>query len=107
MAENGAMPDEGATPIRLASEANSTANHVRDDFREYRREQAKINAGLRQLVMSVDRRVGVVASDVSTTRGELRGEARATRRLMALAGLGVAIVAAATPIVLHLMGASR
>ncbi len=98
------MSDDGATPMRLASEANSTANHVRDEFREYRREQAKINAGLRQLVMSVDRRLGGVVNDLARARGELQGEGRATRSMMALAGLGIAVVAAATPIVLHIMG---
>lgn len=38
--------DRGATPMRVAAEANSAAHHAVDELREFRREQALRNQSL-------------------------------------------------------------
>lgn len=94
----------GAVPLEIAVRAESAANHVRDDFREYRVEQAKTNEGLRALIANVDRRLSRVASDLATAQGEQLGESRMTRRWLAIAGLVVGALAAIEPLV-HLIRA--
>lgn len=110
MEGNGAMLDEGATPMRIATEANSTANHVREDFRDYRIEQAKVNRSLTELIANVDRnlsrRVSAVNNILTDFKGEAKGEAKATRRMLTIAGLIVGALAAVDP-VLHLIRAAH
>lgn len=114
MAANGEMSEdlaEGAVPLRLAAEANSTANHVREDFRDYRVEQAKVNRSLIDLIANVERnlsrRVTAIGTSVTDLRADLGGQAKAARRFFALAGLAVAVVAAAVPVVLHFLERAR
>jgi len=101
--ESNGLGDEGATPLRLAAEANSTANHVREDFRDYRAEQAKTNRSLVELISNVDRRVGFALDGLSTLRGELEGQSKQTKHWLTIGGLAVGAAAAVVPIVLHFL----